>query len=181
MAYENKTGLPSVTEIITATCCNWIPTDYFTDESRDRGTAVHEWCAAYGMGNYAVPLRKEWRGYCDSFKRWSDKYLVEILRCEERLVSSIGYCGQLDLACEIEGQTGVGVVDIKTGAHAIWHKIQVAAYRNLDSECGGGTKWGGVLRLKADGSMPIMDRTADNYGIDFNTFISCFNVFNLFK
>lgn len=178
MSYSNKTGLPSVTEIINAACANWIPTDFFTEEGRDRGTAVHEWCAAYVTDQYCLPLKNDWRGYCQSFKLWADAYLEEVLLCEKRLIHPMGYCGKPDLVCKIKGRNGAGLIDLKTGAKSKAHRIQIAAYRHLTVIP---SRWAGVLRLKDDGSMPIMDEMPVDCSGDFNVFCSAYNLFNFFK
>lgn len=178
MAYSNTTGYPSVTEILDP----YIDTAWFTQESRDRGSAVHEHAAAYLNNQYKIPIKKEWRGYLESFKRWEEKYLVEVHMVEERLIDTVlGYCGQLDIYCELRGYPGPGVVDIKTGALAVWHPIQLAAYRHLVDLQADKTRWGLVLHLKPDGSGGRVYRLNSNIAQHFNIFLSALNCFKFFK
>lgn len=181
MAYSNPTGLPSVTTIIGAVSAHWMPTDFYTEEGRARGSAVHAYCAQYAQGKYCAPLPKQWAGYGLSFRRWADQYIVEVFAAEERLVcDQYRYTGQIDLLCEINGQRGPGLPDIKTGAKSKAHPVQIAAYRHL-MDNNHKTNWGGILRLKADGGMPLFDATPNDYALDFNIFLSMLNVFNYYQ
>lgn len=181
MPYENKTGLPSVTEIINIVSTAWIPSDFFTEEARERGSAVHAYCSNYALCRYCVPLPDKWSGYGESFARWADTYLIDVILTEKRLVAEDQFCGQPDLICSIKGQKGDGLVDIKTGAKFASHPIQIAAYRALAKLSGFDTQWGGTLRLKPDGTMPLFDSTPNDFILDFNIFQSMLNIFNFYK
>lgn len=182
VTYKNETGFPSVTEIINSACSAWIPSEFFTEKSAHRGTVVHTWCSSYAANEYCIPIKKEWRGYCESFKKWADAYLLKVILIEERLISKqYSYCGKLDLLCEMRGKMGRGLVDIKTGAKSKIHKLQIAAYRQLVKEQKLDTHWGSVLRLKEDGSMPITDDMPRDFSLDLNIFLSSFNIFQFFK
>jgi hypothetical protein len=131
MAYENNTGFPSVSDIIRP----YINTKYFTDECRIRGTAIHACCASYIQGLYFPRLKPEYQGYMDSFKRWADKNIEEVILVEKRLVDKdLGYCGQLDAILRLKGHEKPFVVDLKTGKsiQRSW-KLQLAAYTYLEA------------------------------------------------
>lgn len=156
MPYVNDTGLPSVTDIIG----RYIPTEWMTEESRERGTAVHEACFSHLSGRYVIPLKEGWQGYFDSFRRWFDCADPVVELAEKRLVCDrLGYCGQPDFigASKIM-RSGRGLIDWKTSiAVEKWFRLQGAGYLQLalmnDLPC----DWGGNLRLKRDGGMPIFN------------------------
>jgi len=176
MTYTNKTGLPSVTQILKP----FIDTQWFTDGCRARGSAVHTACYAELMGVYTVPLPLAWQRYVDSFKRWLDATSPQVFLAEKRLQNKM-FCGQLDFYGEIDGRTGPGVIDFKTGRQFHkWHRLQGAAYRAL-VEPERGSAWGGNLRLKKDGSMPIFDPWPDNPQPDYYTFLDAFKVWRFFN
>lgn len=112
MAYENKTGFPSVSDIIRP----YIDTQYFTEESKVRGTAIHACCASYLNGLYVPRLKPEYQGYIDSFKTWADENVDEVIKTETRLIDEdLGYCGQLDAVLRLKDHENVCIVDWKTG------------------------------------------------------------------
>ena len=178
MPYENKTGSPSVTQILKP----HLDTQWFTADCRARGSAVHTACYAELMGVYAVPLPADWQLYVESFKRWLDAVKPTVIMAEKRLVDNeAGYCGQLDFYGEIHGRTGRGVIDIKTAQQKHkWHRLQGAAYRGLVGPHGG-SKWGGNLRLSKDGRMPIFDPWPDDYMADLFTFNNCLTAWRFFN
>ena len=169
MAYENKTGLPSVTTILRP----WIASDYYTEDSKWRGQDVHSALASYLNVGFCLTLnRPEWQGYVDSGKRWIDAYVTKVIFAEKELGSTaLGYSGHPDLCCEAPKiDDEAGIVDWKTGiASALWHPLQVAAYRYLSYSQGWPSSWGGILRLRPDGKMAIFDRCKDYYS-DMNKF-----------
>ena len=178
MAYVNDTGLPSVTTIIG----QYIDSQWFTDESRERGSAVHAACHAHIIGAYVVPLPVAWRGYFDSFRIWVDAARPVVDLAEVRLTDDqLGFCGQPDFVGAVGIRDGRGLIDYKTSISLEkWFRLQGAAYRHLAGRAGFQTQWGGTLRLKADGSMPLLDFWPDNVVNDFSRFLMSFNLFKFF-
>lgn len=175
MSYDNKTGYPSVTEVIRP----YVNAEFFTEESRERGTAVHAACAAHLHGKYVVPLKNDWRGYFDSFKTWCDMAEPTPIYTEERLIDTqYGFCGKPDFCGKIKGIDGVGIADWKTSITIgkSW-PIQIAAYRSLSPVI---TSWGLSLRLKSDGGMPLANIYKDQT-LDLNLFMSALNIHKYFK
>jgi hypothetical protein len=147
--YENNTGYPSVTDIISP----YIDKAWFTEESRQRGSAVHHALALHLMGKWSPPVRNEWRGYVDSGRRWIDANVRAVILVETRLIDDEWkYCGQMDLIVHTkEGRRFL--VDWKTGiASEPWWRLQAAAYRRLAEKNGHNIDAAFSLRLKADGS-----------------------------
>ena len=159
MAYENKTGLPSVTEVLSC----FINTDWFKDEDRKRGNAFHAAMKSYLLGLWAPPIKEEWQGYVDSGKRWADENIKDVIIVEKRLCDRVyGYTGQMDLVATLKNKPryiGAGVIDWKTSiATSIIWKGQTAGYDHLcsinDIETG---NWGCSVRSRQTGQIALAD------------------------
>ena len=179
MAYENKTGLPSVTQVIRP----YIDTDWFLPEHAARGTAVHGAMKAYLLGAWSPPLKAEYQPYFASGKRWVDLMVDKVIAVEKRMIhSAMGYCGKPDLVCTLKGETVSSIIDFKTSqAKANWHPLQIAAYQELseyDSHIA--THRGMTVRLLVDGSMAQAD---EHYGRAqvMNIFIGLLNAWKYFN
>jgi len=151
MPYENNTGLPSVTQVINP----WLPTQFFTDEARDRGTYVHDWAEAYLNGAWFPLNHPEWQGYVDSLKAWIDHNVVETVLVEKRLIHpGLNYCGKMDLFATVVFKSGLAQLDWKTSqAPADWWELQSWAYAELGHVNGYKVKWGASVRAHSDGSI----------------------------
>lgn len=177
-----KDGIPSVTEVLAL----------FTDFSRirpdvlqhaaDRGTIVHQACAAIASGLCALSLPQECRGYIQSFEKWFE--LVDMVHMvEKELVHSVyGYMGHLDLCVTLRRESHPRVIDIKTPVTEgpTW-KAQIAAYEalvidNADLE----PQRSGSLRLRPDGGFPkYTENTKDTRA--FNAFLNALAAYRYFK
>ena len=179
MAYSNTTGLASPSDILRP----WIDSTYFTDESKERGQAVHEACAAHLLGDFGW-IDRRWRGYLDSFLIWCDREKPKPLKAnglpliERRLASEFyGYSGQPDLPCYIATRGGAGVADIKTSVvlGKAW-PLQIAAYRKLVAgETGLPIMWGCSVRLQENGDPPKV-KFYEDFERDFNLFLGALNL-----
>ena len=171
MAYENKTGLPSVTDILSP----YIETRWFTDECRDRGTAVHSSCDAHMKGLYAPKLQAGWQLYVESFLRWMDMCVDAVVLSEVRLRDDrLRYCGKPDAIVTLKGSDKLVLADWKTSqGKQKWWELQNVAYRKLSSVHGFKTDRGLSVRLKKDGGMAIVDEYS-GYG-SWNIFIGLLN------
>lgn len=178
MAYVNNTGFPSVTELIKP----YIDTEWFTEEARGRGSAVHAACAANLLGLFVVQLPDEWIGYYNSFIKWFDVVRPKPMVVEKRFSDArLGFCGQLDLVF-VDGQQCV-LVDLKTSQQKQgWWELQYAAYKHLfDLNYLEKIHRGGCLRLKPDGSMPIFDEMPRDTSQAFNVFTGLLNAHKFFN
>ena len=180
MSYTNNTGLPSPTTILSP----FINADYFTEESRIRGTRVHAACANHLLGKFVI-IEKKYRGYLDSFKRWCDEEQPEALIVEKRLISTnYGYCGMPDFFGRIKNRPACGVADLKTSVALgkAW-PLQVAAYERLcfetEPDMVQETIWSCSLRLKSDGSYPLVEYYND-FELRFNIFLGALNLYRHF-
>ena len=179
MAYENKTGLPSSTEILRP----WVPTEWFKPEHSERGAIVHNAIHCDLLGLWAMPLEPEYRGYFDSYKRWADLMIDEVVFVEERLVDfGNGYCGQPDSCLKLKGDTGNSLPDWKTAiATSKTWPLQIASYRHLAIiDKGIKTDRGMSVRLNKDGKMPLVDEYME-YENDLNKFFAALSLYKHFN
>lgn len=177
MSYNNPTPYPSVTDVIAP----YIDKGWFTDECRERGSAVHAVCEAHMQGLYAPKLISTWQLYVDSFKRWADLVIDKIILAEVRLVNdSLGYCGKPDAIITMKGTDKVILVDWKTSqGRQKWWELQICAYRELAEYNGIKTQRGLSVRLKKDGLMAIADEYPDMKA--WNIFVGLLNSHRFFN
>lgn len=121
--------IPSVTQILKE--AGLINDRWFTEESRERGSAVHELSERYANGEREDKLGRSLESleYVNAFVRWMKDYRVFSLKTEctvSNIINGHRYAGRFDILAMI-GNRRV-LVDLKTGGPAPWHKIQLAAY-----------------------------------------------------
>lgn len=166
---------PSVTQILAP----------FSDFSRvrpavleaaaERGTAVHRLCAGVAQRLF-IQIPPELAGYVASFKAWWP-VVGELIACEtEYRDDRLGYFGHPDLVVRIKGDEGLTVVDLKTPAVVgkTW-ACQLAAYAHLV-----GASRILSLRLKADGSRPVVNEFTDK-GRHFAAFCAALSAWRYFN
>jgi hypothetical protein len=143
--------LPSVTEILGDVGAYGPDADrYWTDEARNRGTAVHNLCAEYNCG---LPLGMLWErcsevpAYAEHptlplyLAGWVSFCLKYAVKCRpdgiEAVVwhEALGYAGTADLITShmfdwhCPGAYHQCIIDIKTGQRHPAHRLQTEAYR----------------------------------------------------
>lgn len=107
---------------------------YANQAAMQRGTDVHLLFAltlgAYA-GHCAMPeIPEEYGGYHAAILQWITDWTPKPTMLEETLKhQTLGYAGTLDFA-GLVGQD-FGVLDLKTGAPARWHSVQVCAYQKM--------------------------------------------------
>jgi hypothetical protein len=148
--------LRSVTGILTD--AGLIDNRWYSEESRDRGSAVHILCERYAAG-----IRFDDSGrdlseleYVNAFSRWIADYKVYALKTECLIYGQVDseiYGGTFDILALIKNRRVL--VDIKTGSKAKWHYKQLAGYsigRFNDTHEPVNPYQLAVLYLKRDGS-----------------------------
>jgi hypothetical protein len=103
------------------------------DYATERGVAVHKACAAIALGLWTPGLRLEWQAYVNSFARWFDQMVSEVVLVETRLTDRhFGYTGTPDFIFKIKNNVHLSVVDLKTptARYKTWAG-QLAAYLRL--------------------------------------------------
>lgn len=119
-------SLPRVTELLVE--AGLIDTQHFTDEARDRGTALHLACEYFDLSTLDVSsIDSHIMGRFNAYRRFLREVQPEILAIEESLVNKVaGYRGTLDRRLIIDGSEGV--LDIKPPSMAPWHGLQLQFY-----------------------------------------------------
>jgi hypothetical protein len=176
---------PSVTQTLNI----WANFDHVPEDvlqaAADRGTLVHEICTRLALGIPYFPLTNAHRavqGYIDSFRRWQDKVVQDVLMVQRRLVDpAYAYHGELDLL--VQAKHGeILLVDLKSPvAKSKTWRLQLAAYdRLLQSVEGIKADRIGSLRLDCDGKTPKMDYY-ERSNNDLAVFLSALNVHRFFN
>lgn len=128
--YRDEWGVlvPSVTQVLGAYCR--VDPRYYSPGAAERGTKVHDLCAAYCRGEYQYRLSEtEEEHYASGFADWnfnSGAKPLEIEQMVDHRLFGHRYAGRFDLIAEIYGRRVM--VDIKTGATQPWHVAQLVAY-----------------------------------------------------
>jgi len=152
-----RDGIPSVTEVLGLYMdFGRIRPDVLA-HAAERGTIVHQACAAIASGLWPLGVHPECAGYVKSFEVWFERFVEEVHLIETELVHpTFQYMGHLDLCVTLRGETTSRVIDIKTPvAEGPTWQAQIAAYEGLVIA---NTKYqperSGSLRLKSDGGLP---------------------------
>lgn len=128
--YRNDAGriFPAVTEILKAE--GFIDTRFYSEEGRDRGTAVHKMIAAFLRGGIPAENPAEYLGYLDAVNELLKDYPMEDIVAEDPLrFTDWGYAGTPDVRAK-KGAKKI-LLDFKTGGPEPWHPLQTAAYAML--------------------------------------------------
>jgi hypothetical protein len=149
--------------------------------AQDRGTRTHDACFAYARGGVPLSIGEDIQGRVDSFLKWFETQVSEVLYCEERLVHpAFAYHGEPDLIVRlVDGK--IALVDIKTPAMALktW-QIQDAGYRLLCEKNKIKIDLAGSLRLDPDGGTPKMTWYSDTAG-DLVAFLKMLDIYRYLK
>lgn len=170
--------IPGVTAVLGAV--GIIETAWFREEAAWRGSVVHKCCELDDLGTIAqYEIDPKAEPYLDAYRAFKRDKAFRPLLIEQPLADlELGYAGTPDrtglIVARQRGCDYEVTLDLKTGAGAWWHRLQLAAYSELT-----GTKGRIVLRLKPDGTynakeLPIADRWSDK-----NDFMRCLYVYHL--
>ncbi len=132
----------------------------YTDEAAERGTAVHAAVQGFHANGFDLAaLPEEHAGYFDAYLAFAAEGGFVVCGCEERVCDPVmGYAGTLDLRGQFRNhQTGVDLIDIKTGAVPEWVGYQTAAYARLLT---GSPVRRWALNLRANGTYRLTPLTA---------------------
>lgn len=124
--------VPGITQVLKLT--GFVDDSWFTQESRDRGTATHRacWFLAEGdldwgtVGPEILPRVK-------AFERFLAEYKPELIAAELPLHSpTYGFAGTPDFVFRLGG--GPALIEVKTGRAGLAAKLQTAAQKVLVEE-----------------------------------------------
>jgi hypothetical protein len=146
VAYSNKTGLPSVSDII-----GYLEdTRWFKEWHAERGNVVHGWICADLLGMFQPAIHPDLQGYIDSYLEFKP-HIKKIMVVEKRFSSERGYCGQVDLVALLDDayQNVVAILDWKTSkaAYKTW-QARIGGYYGLTIENGIPVTAGATIRLR---------------------------------
>lgn len=160
--------LPSVTHILSK--LGLIEEEWFTEESRNRGTAVHE--AIHYLNEDDLDwssIRPDYLGYIEAYERFCKESGFEPLGAEWLLAhKKLHYAGALDAFGLMVGEKLV--IDYKTGGPAPWHCFQGAGYIELLRDNAGELgltdedipERALVCHLRKDGNYKLVDPCQDS-------------------
>jgi hypothetical protein len=115
--------IPSVTQILKAT---GLTGHYRGTAGRDRGSRVHEATELYDV--LGVIGDGPEAGYTRAWAKFKADHVSEIVASEQAVFNEpLWYAGTLDRIVRLKDGK-LAILDIKTGAKADWHKLQLAAY-----------------------------------------------------
>lgn len=162
--YSKESEYPSVTEILSPySGYDQIPPAVL-EAAAERGTLVHSHCEAIAKDIWAPAPKIELRGYVQSFQKWFDLFVDEVLLVEVELEDhDLGYCGHPDLAVRSSSLGGKLLLDLKTPEQLhrkIWGS-QLSGYERLVRPRFKVDRIGS-LRLRKDGKMARFDEFTDN-------------------
>jgi len=121
--------IESVTQILKR--AGLIDDRWFSEEARDRGSAVHTLCERFAHGARFDNAGRHLSSlqYVNAFARFVGDFGAYAIDTETIIYGEINghrYAGKYDLLAEIHGKRVL--IDLKTGVKAKWHHIQLAAY-----------------------------------------------------
>jgi hypothetical protein len=129
-----------------------------------RGQVVHDLAHKYLAGTFVASIPAAYQGYWDSFRRWADAEVVDVLFLEERIFcDAYRFSGQLDIIARLRDFELPVVVDTKTAISAgkTW-ACQLCAYRWLAmTERGVITGAPAHLRTRKNGAKAIFRTVED--------------------
>lgn len=139
----------------------------------ERGTAVHEYCAAVIKGLKPYPIREDGQGFVDSFMSWKEDkplFMVDRFFCDDLMIT--GECDALyqDGDCLV-------LVDFKTSSNQskTW-KLQGSAYSYLAKKIGLNVARIEFVKLLKTGKKAKVYE----YDEDFETYKACLKAYRYF-
>ena len=124
---------PSVTQVLGLVTDFSNIQPYVLDHAAYRGSRVHASCSAYAQNLWVPHLEEEFSGYYQSFTRWFDAMVDEVLFVEREFVDpDLGYKGHPDLGVVLKGTKENAIIDLKTplAIQKTWG-VQLAGYLHL--------------------------------------------------
>ncbi len=150
--------LSSITQILFAE--GFIDPFWYTADGRDRGSIIHEVTCLYDNGDLIEDeILAEYIPYLQAYKSFLKDTGFKVLESEApRYHKTLRYAGTPDRIGEMGKY--MAVVDIKSGAVELWHKLQLAAQAEFvkqDFNVVMVKRYG--LQLKSDSSYRLQEYT----------------------
>lgn len=146
----------------------------------DRGTRVHKYCELHSKGLLGIEPEEDAKPYVESFIKWFDIMVQEVLHIEKRL-----YCdehmitGQIDLIVKME-EPDPWIIDIKTPQQEskTW-RLQTAGYLHLATQFEPKTYNRACLQLDKNGGTPHL-RVYPHHAKDMSLFFDALRLVEFF-
>jgi hypothetical protein len=171
MSYENNTGYPSVTDILSP----YVDKRWFKEIHRVRGSEVHRVVTCKLVKSWAKPINPAWKGYVVSILRWCQENIKRVIMVETRFVDDLyKYTGKLDLVAELlDGRIGLGDFKTSVAAGKTW-PLQTAGYKLLYEKNSPDLpkidiRFG--VRGREDGSKPALVNWYEDHQADETSFL----------
>lgn len=131
--YWNEDGqVPGVTSVLTSG--GLIKSRFYTEEARSRGSDVHQLTEEFDLTGHWSREALKYPGWCDAYREFTAQYKPGWMHIEVGVYNPMfPYAGTADRIGSLLGK--VTLLDIKSGAPAEWHWVQVAAYREAARHC----------------------------------------------
>ena len=147
----------------------------------DRGTRVHKYCELYTKGLLGIEPEEDAKPYVESFIKWFDRMVQEVLYIEKRL-----YCdeymltGQIDLIVKM-AEPEPWIIDIKTPQQEskTW-RLQTAGYLHLANKMEPNTYNRACLQLDKNGGVPHL-KVYPHHGKDMSLFFDALRLVEFFR
>jgi hypothetical protein len=148
----------------------------------DRGTRVHKYCELHAKGLLAIDPEPDAKLYVDSFMKWFDIMVDNVLHIEKRI-----YCdqhmitGQVDLIVKFIDEPDPWIIDIKTPQKEskTW-RLQTAAYLYLAKKVEPSISHRACLQLDKNGGIPSL-RVYPHHAKDMGLFFDALRLVEFFN
>ena len=174
--------VPNVTRMISA--LNLVDTSFFTEESRERGSHVHQAVHLYIKGELdESSVHPPWRGHVAAAIKLLQDARADLsrLQTEVRVYNArLGYCGTADVLGPIfDFET---CLDWKSGAIGEATGIQTALYDLAHPLPGGGRRRRMGAQLRSNGTYKLvnLDRELDPNGLDYHRALALVDFYRRF-
>lgn len=178
-------ALPSVTTVLGCFVDFSMVRPEVMEKATLRGKKVHGAVAAHLLGLWVPTLSGEVQPYFDSFRRWADIMIDQVLFVEKEIVCDCyGYIGHVDAGLILRRETNSTIIDWKSPiTEAKTWKGQNAAYWHLvdhHTEFPKVTRCGSVM-LSPKGRTAKMKEHTDSQAQYFNGFLGALQAYKFFK
>ncbi len=182
MKEDIKQGYTRVTEVFAPYVNFDMVSSSVLEQASNRGTRVHSYCEMIAQDEYFPDPAAELSGYVDSFRRWFESSVSDVISTERRYYDD-GYMvtGAIDLVAVLVGDQEPTIIDYKTSAtkSKTW-ALQTAMYRYLYNapQPSRRAERRIALQLKRDGGLARVNEY-NNYN-DFSVYIGLLNAWRFF-
>lgn len=169
--------------------------DRIADEAANIGTQAHsliEWTCRERIGQPTPrpTVGDQAEALFDQWLAWAEAEAFEVVSVEQRLFSSAGYCGTMDLLAFVKGRLTVADWKSKASDGKLWpdNKLQSVAYRRAVWEILSDAgivlpEWpaGLILVLPRDGGKPQPIPVDGDPEADFEAFLALLKIYRWSK